>query len=61
MVTGCWQHTTATGQKPEAKSDKNSTIMEKKDPQVRYSDEDLEEFKALILESSSSVEKGLVI
>ena len=30
----------------------------KKAPQVRYSDEDLEEFKALILESDSLVHLG---
>ena len=35
------------------------TAMEKKEPQVRYSDEDLEEFKALILEKLEQAKASL--
>ena len=45
------------------RSDENAsqkhTTMEKKEPQVRYSDEDLEEFKALILEKLEQAHNSL--
>ena len=48
-------------QKPKARGQKQQkyTTMEKKEPQVRYSDEDLEEFKALILEKLEQAKASL--
>lgn len=44
---------------PKSRVNKIYTTMEKKEPQVRYSDEDLEEFKALILEKLEQAQNSL--
>ena len=54
--------TVKSGEIPTSHINNNPTIyinMEKKDPQVRYSDEDLEEFKALILEKLEQAKASL--
>ena len=44
---------------PEVSKSKKYTTMEKKEPQVRYSDEELEEFRALILEKLAQAKANL--